>query len=61
MERKANSAVPLLYPFVFPTTPAAPVRREADDDDDEEQLATRSLLSSATPKEVQNWCVQGAV
>lgn len=59
MESKANSAVPLLYPFVFPTTPTAPVRRE--DDDDEEQLATPSLLSSATLKEVQNWCVQGAV
>jgi hypothetical protein len=54
MESKANSAVPLLYPFVFPTTPTAPVRREDDDDDDDEQLATPSLLSSAAPKEVQN-------
>jgi hypothetical protein len=45
MESKANSAVPLLYPFVFPTTPTAPVRREDDDedDDDEEQLAFFSL------------------
>jgi hypothetical protein len=50
MESKANSTVPLLYPFVFPTTPTAPVRREDDDDDDdEEQLATPLLFSLPPP------------
>jgi hypothetical protein len=49
MESKANSTVPLLYPFVFPTTPTAPVRREDDDDDDDEELATPLLFSLPPP------------